>query len=98
MSSLRSGFGTDSDSATRLRLDSDAASDDGLIDKEARLKKHVAKVVYDMNDILPKLRLVNELEGNAEKQGLYDLVSFYNTANSERVVVDSCPLIASLPY
>lgn len=83
MSSLRSGFGTDSDSATRLRLDSDAASDDGLIDKEARLKKHVAKVVYDMNDILPKLRLVNELEGNGEKLGLYDLVSFYNIANPE---------------
>ncbi|KAL0247765.1 hypothetical protein I308_103843 [Cryptococcus tetragattii IND107] len=77
MSSLRSGFGTDSDSATRLRLNSDATSDDGLIDKEARLKKHVAKVVYDMNDILPKLRLVNELEGNEEKLGLYDLLPFH---------------------
>lgn len=98
ISSLRSGFGTDTDSAARFRLDSDAGSDEGLIDRAAMLKRHAAKSAYGMKNILPKSRLVNELEGNEEKRGLYDLVSFYDFAKSKRVVVGSCLLVASLPY
>ncbi|EAL19980.1 hypothetical protein CNBF3070 [Cryptococcus deneoformans B-3501A] len=77
ISSLRSGFGTDTDSAARFRLDSDAGSDEGLIDREAMLKRHAAKRAYGMKNILPKSRLVNELEGNEEKRGLYDLLPFH---------------------
>lgn len=95
---LRSGFGIDIDSVVRFRFDFDVGLDEGLIDREVMLKRYVVKSVYGMKNIFFKLRFVNELEGNEEKWGLYDLVSFYDFVKFKWVVVGLCFFVVFFLY